>query len=600
MGQQSPFSPQGQFPYPQTLPALLGQPSVLPNNTLRGGASATAPVGMMPATGAFTGVDPAMMAAAQQSLANPDAGDVNTILPSPKALGEGALAGGAVALGMNFLTQKDVFNTGARWLDKMPGAQWLGQRLDKLKSYADKHGSFKEFLMPDAHLPSHSPQADIDKAIQASMQYMEQNQLKNVLGPYQKQFIKQCEKSNALKTAYEKLLRETGHSQTGKYLVAVAKDNPVHSSATLAGVVQNLDQQMNHLKELPNKTKEQKALYKTLRHMKERVSGIKELYKPLYESQVHLTAKLSAEGVGPVGRCFAGFTNYIQRIFNGTTMRITAEKEATQAAGENLAQKGWGLAKKAVGPLLAGVMIFGLSFHAAHNAQDGEKKKTFFHNLLGSQIFNFIGWEFGRKMLNSFQFGSKVFGRAAGKTLPGFLSKIPLVGGITLAGLGTELVAMFLFGSMFQKVGEKISGAIFGRPSQASIDGKRNNQNAQGQLNPAFQTPQGFMNPVWMGAAMPNQSVATQPASGFNPGWTGSPMPQPTTAMPMQRTQFPTGGVPRATAPVQASVPQPRKFSLTPDQIRNSQVANEYDRYYDNLKADKTLDKRPGKLLDRT
>ena len=610
MGQQSPFSPQGQFPYAQSLPALQALPYAFPGtgfaapaaNMMPGSAlPAGGQPGMPPNPGAIAGVDPAMMSAAQQSLANPDAGDVSSILPTPKALVEGALAGGAVALGMNYLTKKDVFNTGARWLDKIPGAAWLGKTIDPhLKSFAENHPRFKEFLMPDAHLPANASEADIDTAIKSAMKHMEQNQLTNVLGPYQKQFIKQ---PTAIQNEYAKVLKALEHSEPQPYLKSFAENQVVHPEATLSQVVTDLEQQLEHLKKQDNKTKEQKALAKTLRHLKERVSGINNLYKPLYESQAHLTAKLSAEGVGPIGRGFAGFTNYIQRIFNGTTMRIGAENEATHAAEENIFKKGWGLVQKAAGPLIAGLVIFGMSFHAANNAQDGEKNKTFFHNLLGSQIFNFIGWEFGRKVLNSFQFGSKVFGRVAGKTLPGFISKIPLVGlvgGITLAGLGTELVAMLLFGSLFQKVGEKLSGAIFGAPSQASIDGKGKNQNQQGQGNPALQ---GMINPAWMGPAM-GSALPAQPALAANGTWGASSplMPASMAATPMAPNQFAPTALPRATtaAPTQPTAPQPRKFSLTPDQIRNSQVATEYDDYYKKLKADKSLDKRPGRLLDKS
>jgi hypothetical protein len=624
MGQQLPFSLNGQGAYGQPLPAMqpVSQSQPLP---MPGFANSAITPPLQPGATQHTaipGVDPQMMNAAQQSLANPNGGDMNTVFPGPKALALGAGTGIGVALGMDCLNRNDVFHKIARVLDKVPGSDLLRGKIDpylqagsKKSEWIAKHKWLNEFLMPEAHLPPNTPEHLQTEAVQRTMHAMEQNQINGVLGAYQARFQKQPVQ---LKGAYNETLaalKDKGHN-AHNYLEAVGEKQPVHAQANFKTVVTDLEAQIKHLKALPEKTKEQKALQKTLYNVKERISGIDNWYKPLYESQVGLTAKLSAEGVGPVGRSFAGFANYVQRIFNGSTMGMSgkaAEKTAGQAAKKTgiFQQAGKFISENAgkiLGPVAMGATIFGFSFQAAHNAKDGEKNKTFFHNLLGSQIFNFIGWEFGRKALNSMQVGTKVFGRIAGKTLPGFLSKIPILGSITLAGFGTEIAAMLIFGSLFQKVGEKISGAIFGKPSQASIDGKGNGpkqQNQQNQANPALS---GMVNPVWMG--QPGMQQANRPPA--QTGWPAQQMPSAPISQPnaQNKAAFPaqgkTLGAPSASrpnaapaTPGSAAQPSRAKFSITPQEISSSKVANDYDDAYKQLKADKTLDKGPSKLLDR-
>lgn len=658
MGQQLPYLQNGQNAYALQLPAA---PTNMPNPGVIPGMGQPQSA-QMPA---IPGVDPQMMQQAQQSLANPNGGDVNgvgamsNLFPGPKELGMGAAAGVGTAFGFGLLDQHKVFDTGAEWLDKIPGAKTLGAKSEKwlqdrmANSKPRNQQRLREFFLTDAVVPKGSSEQKINSTIKSTVDQMEREHLKPIVERFSNGFThKKTEaETKEMKAAYEKLVKDLGGKHPNfldekswkDMTIRTIEANPQKSIPEELAAHHYLTKQFEHLDAKKGKNKAEQALHKLLRQTKESAGSISELYSPLYESQAKLTAELSAKGVGPVGRTFRSFTNYLHRIFRGDTMGMGAK---------GFLAKGMGM----LGPALMGAFVFGFSFQSAKNAKDGENIQAFFHNLLGQQIFNFIGWEFGRKLLNAVGFRN-ILGRFAKKTPLALLRHIPMIGGLiggaTLGGIATELAAMIVFGGIMQKVGEKISHAIFGKPSQASIDGKGNTPSQNGQVPGQGQNPQqpgqqgqnsplsGAFNPTLMNQAMnqaynPRMSQAGMP-SGMGamnpqmpyaayPGMAQSvrPMAQqsPMMSQGMTPPTGPTGGYPASNivapnnpgsmaasnaAPYAAQqrmaqpAPQPPlpKFSLTPAQISHSQVASDYNTAYSKLKADKTLDKRPGELLDK-
>jgi len=265
-----------------------------------------------------------------------------------------------------------------------------------------------------------------------------------------------------------------------------------------------------------------------------------------------------------VGQFLALNGQYLQRIFNGDTLSMGSKPIVNQklfgAAGDFI--KGMFNAK-VLGPMTAGAFIIGMSAQKAKNAQEGEKTKTFFHDFFGTGIANFVGWELGRKWLNSSglvykalgRFGTKrplynpigsrlpIVGERCGKGVEKWLSSNPWVAkaigsdhlvtqiisgvsgkwlggffaGATLGGIATEMIAMLAFGSAFQFVGEKIAHVIFGKPSQDSIDGK--GQQQPQAMNPQMMQQAGMAyNPAMEAARFNGQSPL--PGQAFAPQFT--------------------------------------------------------------------------------
>ena len=676
-----------------------------------------------------------MMQQAQQSLANPNGGDVvapfggpGSLLPGPKELGLGALAGvGASGLfqvmdkgtfhGIDLFNGKQpkLFDKMAIGLDKLDIGGKIAKSLDpQIQNISQKKLWAREFLQSDALIsPAEAKEAgnglkDLQKKrIQTAVNNMENRHFEKVVENFRTQFDRfaKQKKHPKIATEYDELVKKLGGAHNyqtktapvhatrnvisdaskfsegldnfnaemrqivenakkqGKAINIKVKDDAYKNYANFMhsgdenlqkeankhwnthvkpegqGALGDLTRQFHYLEAMPNKNDSQKALCKLLRQTKESAGGVAHFYTPLYKSQAELTAELSAKGVGPVGRSARSFVNYIQRIMSGETAGMAGKGFLTKATG-------------VFGPALMGALLFGFSFQSAKNAQPGERKQAFWHNLLGQQIFNFIGWEFGRKALYSMKF-KKILGRFAKKTPLAYLRHIPfvggMIGGVSLGGIATELTAMFIFGSLAQKVGEKISHLIFGKPSQASIDGRPSLAGSLGQKPPIPGQPQlpgqnqipglnqmpgqsqaasqyqnpnpalsGVFNPALMNpamnAAMPQTGLQARTGlpggvpqnMAYGPSSPGAGMSRPAAPQGMASTMPPnaqTGtqpAAPKAPAAPQAQQqpPQPQ-FSLTPAQISQSKVANDYNVYYSKLKADKSLDQRPGEILDK-
>ncbi len=619
-----------QFPNFQNAPFLPGQANAQPQMPAAPGAQA----GMNPLQALaqqFPGIDPRLMNKAQQQVANPDAGDALTIFPGPKEMAIGAVGGVLTASALSALMEQGKngpfdgkIPKAAQWIDELAGVKtisnYFNDRYKKIEQDYLKEALFTSIVKD---VPVNAKQDVIDRAVQKAVQDMEKRHVENALAKfpnrfddnlrkyYQDTFLKEF-KDKGL-TAYKERLDKTFLERTqglapdsaeykaieaGKKARTVSTDqifNFAQKDAKLPDSIKNFDQsisqakaQIQYLESLPKHTKEQAQLYQRLRGVKERINGLKGHYKPSYEAQAKLTANLVSRDVGPIGRTIALAGQYLQRIFNGDTMSMGGSGKRWFNAGM-------------LGPVFAGALIWGQSINKASKAQDGEKVKTFFHDFFGTGIANFIGWELGRKWLNSSGLIHKALGRfntkrpfdnVIGRNMPIFGERFgkkvgdPIVkafganwftkgvrgflgtglGGmmarLSLGGLATELVAMFVFGSAFQWIGEKFSHLIFGKPSKDSIEGKKPQLPSQGQqpgLPPGMQQPMGF-NPQAL-----QQQAGGFPNQPYNPAMAAG-LGQPIARNGMNGPQQPAGQVP-------VVFPANQRFSLSPTQVSQNHAA---------------------------
>ncbi len=617
MGQPFPQLPNGQF--------LQGLPQANNLNPAQAAAMAQA----------LQGVDPRMLAMAQQQMANPNGGDIlSSILPGPKEAALGAGAGVVTALGLSALMGEKLdgpIPAAAKWIDKLKGvshvSQWLESRQESLTQRFPflGEGFLSNTLCLDAegkpildatgkpvhdytHAVARMEEKHIGKVLEKfpnRLNEQQTNAYKALLtGPQQEAigqkytklteayFKEQLQKleselSGDALTTYKAQLnkeREAALQWAQKTPAFTSKQADWLAAHTKQGRFQNVmnatQAKLEVLEELGDKaTKEQKQLLQSLRGLKERVSGLNSFYKPSYEAQAKLAAKLAQDGVGPIGRVIALGGQYLQRIFNGETL--------------SMGSKGF-MSMGLLGPVFAGALIFGMSFKKSNEAKEGEKTKTFFHDFFGTGIANFIGWELGKKWLNSTGLFHKVLGRFAtkrpfdatrmgrwipffgenfgkmvqkacggqnmaakalgtvfGKGLGGFFSRL------TLGGLATELTAMFAFGAGMQWVGEKVAHAIFGKPSKESIEGSA-------AKNPMLQSPQ---------AQSPQAMMAGGMAGGLAPGAMSGSQFAP--GLPMPGTAQPSSLLAQAQQRAmqqQRAIPQ---FSISPEQISQNGRAQE-------------------------
>lgn len=632
------------------------------------------------------GIDPRMMNQAQQEVANPNAGDALNIFPGPLEMALGGVGGLATAAGISALMEqgnKGPFDgwipTAAKRLDELPLVRKASNFFNnhyktKIENKALNEALFTSILKD---VTKNSSQAEIDAAVQKAVRQMEGRHVEKTLAKfpnrfndnlrayYQNTFLKDFEKNglkgyqdrleetfkqrvNSLSTDSPDYQKDYNKLKSDKQLREVTDKNIFNFAEKTAPnqtnpkLPQSFDQamsqakaQMRYLEKLEEGgtklSKEQKQILERLKGAKERMNGLKGHFKPSYEAQARLTAQMAKNEVGPLGRTVALAGQYLQRIFNGDTM--------------SMGNRGKGFLSSAMmGPLLAGALIFGQSIKKARDSEDDQKVKIFFHDFFGSGIANFIGWEFGRKWLNSTgiahkalgKFGTKrpfdnamgrwmpVFGEKFGKTVGNPIVKTfgqnwftkgvrtvlgtglgGLMSRLTLGGLATELAAMFVFGSAFQWVGEKVSHGIFGRPSKDAIDGKKPNQpGLPGQPQQPGMSPTG---PMAMGFN-PNGPQAATPQGMGQPGM-GAQGPQPQGLQ--QRAFGQQGPIPATTAgnpamaygqaqpgmpanpygqPPQPQVPQVpvvppdnQRFSISPAAVSQSSAASGEQQVYQQI-----------------
>jgi hypothetical protein len=462
------------------------------------------------------GADPRMLNTILSQLSNPNAGDAMTrtqpaqnlpgagtgepgtppptfremmeeVIPlDPRDIAAGGATGVGAALALSKLQERGSIARVADKLDKLPVLKHVSRFADKIASRLRGKAWFDELS------PKFTPGLGKEEAVKAALEKLQARHIDKALG----RIAKQAEQGGIL----AEIQKELSHGS--------AKTN-------FQEFLNKADQRLNVLLEKTGKTKAEKLaineLYRARRlvnsQMKHHLTHLEPHYKTLYD--------LGKKGTGPLGRAFTSTMNAITRIMGGDTM---------------LASIGLGgkTAGKLVPAFLNGWMVIGLSYKQARKAQDGEKTKTFFHNLLGFGIANFVGWELGRRWLRSMNFGNvvKFLGMKPGGSPLFFLRWIPKFGPwvtkLTLGGLATELVAMFVIGGLFQKAGEWISHKIFGTPSEASLNPDK--------IKKAQPLPSGdhlrdrkvfnqFAQSAGMPSAMPGRPAAARPSSvsGLNP-----------------------------------------------------------------------------------
>ena len=169
---------------------------------------------------------------------------------------------------------------------------------------------------------------------------------------------------------------------------------------------------------------------------------------------------LAGQSMG-IGRSINNFAFHIKSIFNADALKDSlgggARQAAEGAAKGGLKQRVLGFLGKYGGPLMMGALVVGMPLQEASKAEKGEKTKTFFHNFFGEQLGLFLGWEASRGLLRGTGLIGKLMG---GRSLLRFMK----VG--SLGGFAAEMLAMFVLAVPFQKVGEKISNALFGEPKK--------------------------------------------------------------------------------------------------------------------------------------
>lgn len=227
-----------------------------------------------------------------------------------------------------------------------------------------------------------------------------------------------------------------------------------------------------------------------------------------------MTRGLMANGgpKGPVGRTFTNMFNILRRTFNG---EIAVEQLPGMAKGAAQAGAKKGLVEKLMGAPMVGAITFGQALAEMRHAEEGDKLKTFMYNAIGLGLFNWLGWEVGTQLLNTTGLGNKLI-NFVGSKLP-FLGKnlaskalFGLSFAPTIGGAATFILSAFVFGSLFQKVGEALSTALFGKP-QSVI---KREQAAAGGGEAASQ-PTMTAGPVAGAdpAAMPAGLLPSQPAA---------------------------------------------------------------------------------------
>lgn len=610
MGQPFPQYQNGQFP--QGLPGALPQQGVLGQQAGMNPLQAAAMAQGIP------GVDPRMMAQAQQQVANPNGGDALNIFPGPKEMAIGAVAGVTSAYGLSALMGQNfdgALPETAKWIDNVPWVRKFSDWAEKhYQTLGQKHPWIAEGLLTKASsVPLN--EKNWQKYAQDAVSEMEERHIKTLMDKFPNRFDDKLRNAyhgayltnhkDKIIDAYNEHVRKNFEdkikgltpgtedyekvvkgrdakllNKTDEFFNFAQKDAKWLKGANFETTLNQAKAQVHYLENVKGKlTPDEAKILQRLKGVKERIVGLNRHYKPVYEGQARLTAKMAAEGVGPVGR-FMGLTGqYLQRIFNGETLSMGSKSF---------------LSMSLMGPMLAGGFIFGMSAQKAKNAKEGEKTKTFFHDFFGTGIANFVGWELGKKWLNSTgivhkvlgKFSTKrpfdnavgryipIFGEGAGKATQSGLQKIGAngkfanfmgkvagkgIGGwfarLTLGTLATELIAMFAIGSAFQFVGEKVAHLIFGKPSQESIDGKGKQKSQQQPGNPQM---------------MPQAGQSGYPAQMGNPAIAAAqPMRQAT--FNGQNMAMPGQSLAQQTMPQPGAQPKAMPaFSLSPAQISQS------------------------------
>lgn len=394
------------------------------------------------------------------------------LVPSPAEFALGTAAGLILSPLVNHANKDNgTVERFARFVDtKTPGIHHLGQAFDRLLkkpgNQLKKYDWLKNLMMTEA-LASKGASKDQQarKATQA-VKAMENYQLRITLGQLKGYFTDRSTRGQRLKKLYEKLFH-TGNNPSDIHLLKPE----TYRNKDFSAILDNLDQKIKQLSRKKVKTKDEKFILTRLTSAQARIGVLNNQYKPAFSELARMTARLSAQGVGPIGRMIKSFGYTLKQNFSGATLKPTISNDKTSQIAEkafhpkNIWQKLTHLRGKTmlfVGPAFFGFgIVLASAIHQYNQAKPKEKTAAFSHDLLGIGIANLAGWEIGRRFLNTVGF-SRIFGRKASRII------VPKLNW-TVAGIATELTAMLLIASKFQAGGEKLSHSIFGKPSPESL-----------------------------------------------------------------------------------------------------------------------------------
>lgn len=323
-----------------------------------------------------------------------------------------------------------------------------------------------------------------------------------------------------------------------------------------AGSVRKMEEILPELiKNTPTRATKQ-VLNEVLRSSRSLENGFFNLYR-----EQHALYKALGPEVGPIGRFFANSANYLKRIMGGHTMNMGAKK-----TGEAAAKEGGSLFGKLFGPFLAGGIIFGMALGEAKKADEGDKVKSFFHNLFGTGLGQFIGWEVGKRFMRPLM--NTIAPSFSGKLLLGRLARfVPLLGRVTWGGFIAEMTAMFILSIPFQKAGEWLANTIFGKPKHIHREDLKKQGIVQAKALPVSVDPsQRTLNrgqTTFQGFAQQRQSLANQPSSNQPGRQEGShPLPPKAKAHPKPVAE-------------EMEAPEEPPFSLSLEEISRNKAGEE-------------------------
>lgn len=329
-------------------------------------------------------------------------------------------------------------------LQKIYGLPGVSRFSDALNSKAELNNSkvpawLKELSLSTAVVPKGASPEVQQKAINDAIRVMERNQLKDLMPGFQK-------------TLSQPQLQQGMSKLSGIDLL----DKAAWEKHSFDALNTDLNAKIEQLGKATNPA--EKKLKSHLIGLRASLAGS---HADTSRHLIRQTAKLSSEGVGPVGRFFRSFGTYFNRMINADSLT-----GAPIGSGSAL-NKG----VKMLGPGLMGAFTLVPAIQGAKEAKEGEKTSAFFRNFIGFGVANALGFEFGKRVIRASGMPNKLLGRYAHKVVVPFFR---ITAGRFAAGLG----AMFLIAPVFQKAGEKLSDSIFGKPGTAVAD-KQNDVTAQ-------------------------------------------------------------------------------------------------------------------------
>lgn len=450
----------------------------------------------MPSAPGIPVMTPQQQQTIQQALKNPHASDefINNLMPiTPEGMLMGAGAGVAVSKGFNALFDggaNSKIARSAQWLDNLPVVRQVSQFLeDRAFTWMRGKDNWTRQLatsMTPAEVERHLIKTHVDalKVLEGTGAVKADRlpakvlaNLKNLsdLKGAEKQLTEYIAlaKPNVplwrrlwsqpippVKTSLLKLAQEVPAGKLGEEFPLILDKYKGNLSPELMKLIRekaaespkDLKKYLTSLGALSDSASPE--LSKALDRLRRRFRGLGNFYMHSYGDQHRLAQELAKKNIGPIGRAYAGALNYLRRTFGGETLSTGWNRGASNSGGVG------GFFRKLFGPMMSGGLIFGLALGEAGKAESGDKVKSFFHNLLGTGVGLLLGIEVGRKILN----GSGIVMRLMPVLGTRIFLSIPKLGKITWGGLVTELIAMFIISTPFQKAGEKISNMIFGKP----------------------------------------------------------------------------------------------------------------------------------------